>query len=213
MFPGPVSHTGMDISNPKKSAEDNLTPASDDTATDNSLDDNATENSLDDNGGDSASRVSQANHDLCEHLGATESTDDSGNDSATPSQSLDDAAAAAGMTVTEFCASVANDSSNGVGDDNGADNGAGNEVGGDNGAVIGGHGADDAVPSGSIEDSGKAGVKGGGADDTTQSTVAPVTVPGQATVPSTSIVDKSGINSGGVNGSKNKNGTSGDSRG
>ena len=206
-----VSHIGIDISNPEKSADDNLALASDDTATDNSTD-SATENSFDDNsfddnGGDSASRVSKVNHDLCEDLGTTESTtessDDSATESTTPSQSLDDVAAAAGMTVTDFCASVSDDSSNGVGSD------SSNDSGDDNGSTIGGHGSDDAVTSSSIDDSSD----DDDSDDSTESTVAQVTVPGQITVPSTSIVDESGSNKGGSNSNKNKNGTSTDSNG
>ena len=201
-----VSHIGIEISNPEKSADDNSALASDDTATDNSADDNSTDNSFDDNGGDSASRVSKVNHDLCEDLGTTSSTDDSTtsstDDSATPSQSLDDVAAAAGMTVTDFCASVDDDSSNGVGDDSSDD-------GDDNGGIIGGHGSDDSVTSSSIDDSSD----DDDSDDSTESTVAQVTVPGQVTVPSTSIVDESGSNKGGSNSNKNKNGTSTDSNG
>ncbi|CAB4681317.1 MAG: hypothetical protein F2659_01120 [Actinobacteria bacterium] len=200
-----VSHIGIDISNPEKSADDNSALASDDTATDNSVDDNSTDNSFDDSGDDSASRVSKVNHDLCEDLGTTSSTDDSTtsstDDSATPSQSLDDAAAAAGMTVTEFCASVDDDSSNGVGDDSGDD------VGDDKGGLIGGHGSDDAVTSSSIDDS-----SDDDSDDSTQSTVAQVTIPGQNIAPSTSVADDSGSNSG-KNSGKNKGGTSTDSRG
>ena len=196
-----VSHIGIDISNPEKSADDNSALASDDTATDNSVDDNSTDNSFD----DSASRVSKVNHDLCEDLGTTSSTDDSTTSStdasATPSQSLDDAAAAAGMTVTEFCASVDDDSSNGVGDDSGDD------VGDDKGGLIGGHGSDDAVTSSSIDDS-----SDDDSDDSTQSTVAQVTIPGQNIAPSTSVADDSGSNSG-KNSGKNKGGTSTDSRG
>jgi hypothetical protein len=201
-----VSHIGIDISNPEKSAEDNLALASDDTATDNSADDSSTENSFDDNGDDSASRVSKVNHDLCENLGTTESTDDSADDSATPSQSLDDAAAAAGMTVTEFCASVADDSSNGVSDDSGDD--IGDDNGDNNGGIIGGHGSDDAVTSSSIDDS-----SDDDSEDSTQSTVAQVTVPGQVVTPVTTPADSGSTNSGGTNSNKNKNGTSGDSRG
>ena len=201
-----VSHIGIDISNPEKSADDNSALASDDTATDNSVDDNSTDNSFDDSGDDSASRVSKVNHDLCEDLGTTSSTDDSTtsstDDSATPSQSLDDAAAAAGMTVTEFCASVDDDSSNGVGDDSGDD------VGDDKGGLIGGHGSDDSVTSSSLDDSSD----DDDSDDSTESTVAQVTVPGQVTVPSTSVADESGSNSG-KNSGKNKGGTSTDSRG
>ena len=200
-----VSHIGIDISNPEKSADDNSALASDDTATDNSVDDNSTDNSFDDSGDDSASRVSKVNHDLCEDLGTTSSTDDSTTSStdasATPSQSLDDAAAAAGMTVTEFCASVDDDSSNGVGDDSGDD------VGDDKGGLIGGHGSDDAVTSSSIDDS-----SDDDSDDSTQSTVAQVTIPGQNIAPSTSVADDSGSNSG-KNSGKNKGGTSTDSRG
>ena len=202
-----VSHIGIEISNPEKSADDNSALASDDTATDNSADDNSTDNSFDDNGGDSASRVSKVNHDLCEDLGTTESTtessDDSATESTTPSQSLDDVAAAAGMTVTDFCASVSDDSSNGVGSD------SSNDSGDDNGSTTGGHGSDDAVTSSSIDDSSD----DDDSDDSTESTVAQVTVPGQVTVPSTSIVDESGSNKGGSNSNKNKNGTSTDSNG
>ena len=205
-----VSHIGIDISNPEKSAEDNLALASDDTATDNSADDSSTENSFDDNGVDSASRVSKVNHDLCENLGTTESTtestDDSADDSATPSQSLDDAAAAASMTVTEFCASVADDSSNGVSDDSSDD--IGDDNGDDNGGGIIGHGSDDAVTSSSIDDS-----SDDDSEDSTQSTVAQVTVPGQVVTPVTTPADSGSTNSGGTNSNKNKNGTSGDSRG
>ncbi len=191
VLPGPeqsfvsraVSHIGIHVENPEKSAAE----ANDATSTSSTIDDSSSTKSADDNtdtkddssNGVGPNATGDAKDGLChafiEHQNNPAKPEDS-----VAMKNLQDAATKAGQAVEVFCASSTSTSD---------DHGSGNPAGSDDGNKI-------TVPgqSGSGSDSGSSGNTGGGLDDTTQSTTHTVTVPAQVdpSVSTSSLPDDNG---------------------